>query len=176
VIPAFDKATDDRRLREKWPIVSGPVDTIIFEGWCVGALPQPEESLLKPVNDLESSEDPAGTWRAAVNQALAGEYQKLFSLIDVLLLLKVDRMERIFAWRHLQELKLARKAAEAEIAASDLRIMSPVQINRFVMHYERLTRHILTEMPQRADIVLSLDETHNPATVQINKPLARPPS
>ena len=173
VIPVFDKATDDRRPRETWPVVSGPVDTIIFEGWCVGALPQPEESLLQPVNDLESSEDPAGTWRAAANQALAGEYQTLFSLIDVLLLLKVDRMERIFAWRHLQERKLARKAAEAEIAPSDLRIMSHAQINRFVMHYERLTRHIMSEMPPRADIVFFVDETHGPAALQINKPLLR---
>src|SRR4030095_4924160 len=98
-----------------WPIASGPVDTIIFEGWCIGALPQPQASLLNPVNELESGEDPAGTWRTAVNQALAGEYQKLFSLIDVLLLLKVDRLERVFAWRRLQERKLARTAVDAGI-------------------------------------------------------------
>jgi D-glycerate 3-kinase len=175
-IPAFDKATDDRCSRETWPIASGPVDTIIFEGWCVGARPQPEASLRNPVNELESSEDQAGTWRAAVNQALAGEYQKLFSLIDVLLLLKVDRLERVFAWRRLQERKLARRAVDAGTPERDLHVMSPAQVNRFVMHYERLTRHILAEMPQRADIVFSLDETHNPATVQINKPVVRPPS
>ncbi len=173
-IPAFNKATDDRHAQETWPTVSGPADTIIFEGWCVGALPQPQESLLQPVNDLERKEDPSATWRSAANQALAEEYQKLFSLIDVLLLLKVDEMEKVFAWRHLQERKLAKKAAAAGIAARDLRVMSPAQVNRFVMHYERLTRHILAEMPQRADIAFFLDETHSPATVQINKPLVRP--
>ena len=172
-IPAFDKATDDRRSRETWPSVSGPVDTIIFEGWCTGALPQPEASLLDPVNKLESDEDPAGTWRAAVNQALAGEYQKLFSLIDVLLLLKVDRLERVFAWRRLQERKLARRAVDAGVPERDLRVMSPAQVSRFVMHYERLTRHILNEMPPRADIVFFVDETHSPAALQINKPLLR---
>ena len=172
-VPAFDKATDDRRSRETWPIASGPVDTIIFEGWCVGARPQPEAALLNPVNELESSEDQTGTWRSAVNRALAGEYQKLFSLIDVLLLLKIDRLERVFQWRHLQERKLARRAVDAGIPARDLRVMSPTQVSRFVMHYERLTCHILSEMPPRADVVFFVDESHSPASVQINKPLLR---
>ena len=171
VIPAFDKATDDRRSRETWPIASGPVDTIIFEGWCVGARPQPEALLLNPVNELENSEDQAGIWRTAVNQALAGEYQKLFSLIDVLLLLKIDRLERVFQWRRLQERKLAHAAVDAGIPEKDRRVMSPAQVSRFVMHYERLTCHILSEMPPRADMVFFVDESHSPASVQINKPL-----
>ena len=29
---------------------------------------------------------------------------------------------------------------------------------RFVSHYERLTRHILAEMPERADLVLRLNK------------------
>jgi len=44
-------------------------------------------------------------------------------------------------------------------------------VDRFVMHYERLTRHILAEMPGRADIVLDLDESHSAARVHINKPI-----
>jgi hypothetical protein len=39
------------------------------------------------------------------------------------------------------------------------------------MHYERLTRHILIEMPRRADLAFFLDKTHNPSKVLINKPL-----
>ena len=31
------------------------------------------------------------------------------------------------------------------------------ELRRFIMHYERLTRHILSEMPGRADVVLRLD-------------------
>ena len=34
-------------------------------------------------------------------------------------------------------------------------IMNKNQIKNFVMHYERLTRHILDEMPDQADIVIS---------------------
>lgn len=32
--------------------------------------------------------------------------------------------------------------------------MTKDQIKNFVMHYERLTRHILDEMPDQADIVI----------------------
>ncbi|MGH8257484.1 MAG: kinase, partial [Steroidobacteraceae bacterium] len=32
---------------------------------------------------------------------------------------------------------------------------------RFVMHYERLTRHILAEMPGRADVLVTLDARRN---------------
>jgi len=35
--------------------------------------------------------------------------------------------------------------------------MTTADISRFISHYERLTRHILAEMPERADIVMFLD-------------------
>jgi D-glycerate 3-kinase len=34
--------------------------------------------------------------------------------------------------------------------------MDETALDRFVQHYERLTRHILAEMPGRADLVLRL--------------------
>ncbi len=46
-------------------------------------------------------QDTSGAWRTGVNQALAGDYQQLFGLIDVLLMLKIDSMERVFEWRRL---------------------------------------------------------------------------
>jgi D-glycerate 3-kinase len=36
--------------------------------------------------------------------------------------------------------------------------MAGQTIDRFVQHFERLTRHILAEMPARAELVLRLDE------------------
>lgn len=170
-IPVFDKARDDRQPRLTWPSCSGPVDVIIFEGWCVGALPQSDQALATPINDLEREEDADGAWRTAVNRALAQDYQRLFALIDVLLMIKVDSMERVFEWRHLQEHKLAKKATEVGLSMRELRIMSDHDLNRFIMHFERITRHMLVEMPQRADLVLSLDPTHQPAKVLINKPI-----
>ena len=39
-------------------------------------------------------------------------------------------------------------------------ILSQDQIIRFVNHFERLTRHTLEEMPERADVVLHLAGNH----------------
>jgi D-glycerate 3-kinase len=38
--------------------------------------------------------------------------------------------------------------------------MDAAAIRRFVMHYERLTRHNLAELPARADVTLSLNDDH----------------
>ena len=35
------------------------------------------------------------------------------------------------------------------------------ETKRFILHYERLTREILREMPSRADVVVELDERRN---------------
>jgi D-glycerate 3-kinase len=35
--------------------------------------------------------------------------------------------------------------------------MDAAAVAAFIQHYERLTRHILTEMPGRADLTLYLD-------------------
>ena len=170
-IPVFDKARDDRQPRSTWPVCSGRLDVIIFEGWCVGACPQSEKALVTPANRLEREEDADGAWRTGVNQALAGDYQELFGLIDVLLMLKVDGMERVFEWRRLQEHKLAAEAAQAGIDMTELQIMSDPELDRFIMHYERLTKHILDELPRRADIVFFLDQSHDVGRLAINQPI-----
>lgn len=164
-LPVFDKATDTRLAPERWRRHRGPVSTLLFEGWCVGAVPETEAALRAPVNVLEREEDRDGAWRRAVNARLADDYQELFGLIDVLILLRVEGMHRVFEWRRLQE----RKLAAADTGGAGTRIMSDAQVDRFVMHYERLTRHILAEMPGRADIVLDLDGSHSAARVHINK-------
>lgn len=169
-MPVFDKAMDTRLARNHWRQQQAPVDSVLFEGWCVGAAPENEAALREPVNDLERDEDADGVWRRTVNNRLRGDYRQLFALIDVLILLRVDGMERVFEWRRLQEHKLA-AAAAATPGGGDTRIMSDRQVHRFIMHYERLTRHILAEMPARADLVFDIDASHGAARVHVNKPL-----
>lgn len=172
MLPVFDKAVDTRLPPDKWKRHRGSVDTLLFEGWCVGAVPESDAALIDPINRLESEEDPGGIWRRTVNEHLHGDYQRLFALIDVLILLRVDGMHRVFEWRRLQEHKLADAVTSAD--GMDTRIMTDEQVDRFIMHYERLTRHILTEMPARADIVFDLDESHSAAGVHINNPIGDP--
>jgi D-glycerate 3-kinase len=153
-LPAFDKATDDRRPSDTWRHTTGPVDVVLFEGWCVGARPQASAALAAPVNALEAEEDPTGRWRACIDSALAGPYQTLFARLDRLILLKPPGFDIVYAWRAEQEAKLAAQLDAAPQAGRSA--MSPDEVRRFVMHYERLTRRILAEMPARADIVVAL--------------------
>jgi len=170
-LPLFDKARDDRAHPTDWPVFEGRPDIIILEGWFVGAMPEDEAVLGAPINALERDEDADGRWRRQVNAALKTDYQVLFDRLDVLLLLKVESMKKVFTWRRLQERKLALKVA-SDSENNDLRVMTKKEVDRFIMHYERLTRHILQEMPSRADIVFKIDDTHNPAAVVINRPIS----
>ncbi|EJU11491.1 cytosolic protein [Sphingomonas sp. LH128] len=147
-LPRFDKARDEPAPQGDG--VPADLDLLIFEGWCVGARPQDAGALAVPVNALELEEDPQGTWRGHVNTALAGPYADLFARIDRLVLLAAPGFEVVRGWRGQQEDALRAREAEGT------QVMDEAALDRFVQHYERLTRDILTEMPGRADLVLCL--------------------
>jgi D-glycerate 3-kinase len=128
---------------------------VIFEGWCVGARPQSDEALATPINALERDEDADGRWRGYVNGKLAQDYGSLFGLIDMLVFLRAPSFECVYDWRKKQERKLADKVRHTGGAT---RIMNDAELKRFIMHYERLTRHILSTMPGYADVVFELNE------------------
>ena len=150
-IPRFDKGSDDRKVESQWDVATGPVDVILFEGWCVGSVPEPEAALADPVNALEHNEDPDGRWRRYVNAALGGDYQTLFARIDLFVLLQAPSFVVVEGWRLEQEAKL-RKAAPDGAG-----VMSEAQVRRFVAHYKRITRWLMAEAPARADLVIRLD-------------------
>ena len=159
-VPAFDKERDDRRPPEAWPVVQAPVSVVILEGWCVGAWPQDPALLTQPINALERDEDPAAVWRNHVNIALAGDYRALFGPIELQVLLRAPSFDVVYGWRLEQEHKLRDRV---NAAGGDLtRVMSDAAVSRFISHYERVTRHILAEMPSRADIVIELDPARTP--------------
>jgi D-glycerate 3-kinase len=157
-MPRFDKAEDTRAKAETWPRVAAPVDVVLLEGWCVGAIPQAEAALVEPVNALERDEDAGGTWRRYVNDRLKGDYAGLFGRIDILALLKAPSFEVVYGWRSLQETKLAERVKREGLTGT--KVMDAAQIRRFLMFYQRLTEWILEEMPDRAAILMPLDEHH----------------
>lgn len=154
-LPSFDKAIDDRRPRGHWVSVETPVDIVLFEGWCVGALAQRACELDQPVNALEREEDQDGTWRHYANRALATTYQVLFEKIDLLVLLAAPSFDHVYQWRLQQERELRKSVATRHGSSS--KIMEDHDVVRFIGHYERLTRHILAEMPARADVIVAVD-------------------
>ena len=156
-LPRFDKAIDDRAPESTWPRVTG-ARLAIFEGWCVGARPQPAAALTAPVNALEAEDDPDGRWRKAVNDALGGGYQDLFGRIDLLALLRPPSFEAVLGWRLEQEHKLRARTGGG---------MTDAGIDRFIQHYERLSRWIDVDMPARADVVAQLDAARRPLSVRL---------
>lgn len=156
VLPRFDKSIDELEPQDRWERVGGPVDVLIFEGWCVGARAQPKAALADPVNALEAECDPDSVWRRTVNAALAEDYAALFARIDRLVMLAAPGFEVVERWRTQQEHDLRRRL---DVSGEEgARVMSDAEISTFVQHYERLTRHILADMPDHADLVLRIDE------------------
>jgi D-glycerate 3-kinase len=164
-VPCFNKAEDDRAPAGAWPRIASPVDVVLFEGWCVGSLPQADADLIEPINSLEREEDRDGFWRRYVNAELKDGYHRLFGRIDVLVMLKAPSFDTVYGWRSLQEKKLSDKVKSQGLTGT--RIMGPEEIRRFLMFYQRLTEWILREMPHRAEILIPLDEDHRLLGVQI---------
>ena len=154
-IPRFDKAIDDRANAAHWPVVSGSVDLIILEGWCVGSQAVPDAALEEPVNALERDEDKNFVWRSYANEQLRTRYAPIYALLDALVFLKAPSFDAILRWRLEQEEKLA-AISESDSAG----LMKRDQIERFILFYERITRANLEMLASDAEIVFELDESH----------------
>lgn len=154
-IPAFDKVSDDRLPEDQWHQITGPVDLVLFEGWCVGTQAASEDSLQKPINELEEKEDVDGSWRTWVNHQLKEPYKDWFAQINWLIMLKVPGMDAVLNWRGQQEVE-NKKATKG---SSD-RSLDEAGLKRFIQHYERLTENALTQLPEVADLVLELNSAH----------------
>lgn len=155
-LPRFDKSRDDRAAETEWPLVGGPVDLIILEGWCVGSVAETTAALETSVNDLESKRDPDGRWRRYVNSRLTSDYAQVFSRLDALVFLRAPSFEAVYRWRLEQEHKLA-----ASVPAAAPGIMDDGQVAEFIQYFERITRHNLSELATSANVVLEFDERHN---------------
>lgn len=158
-LPRFDKAIDDRADESRWPVVKGPIDLVILEGWCVGTMAQQDAELEDPINDLEREQDPDGAWRYYVNNRLKANYERIFDRLDFLVFIRAPSFDAILRWRLEQEEKLAHVSPEGSSG-----LMNREQIERFLQFYERLTRANLVALPNSADLVFSLDDTHSIST------------
>ena len=155
-LPRFDKAADDRADEAAWPVIEGPVDLVILEGWCVGSIAEADADLEKPVNELEANADTDGRWRRYVNDRLASDYAEIFAELDALVSLQAPGFEAILRWRVEQERKLAASAGTDAPG-----VMAVDQVRDFVRYFERITRNNLRTVRSNADIVLELDEYHD---------------
>ena len=155
-VPIFDKGEDDRGYRSQ---EVGPATVILCEGWCWGAIPEPEQRLLTPLNELERIQDTNGLWRRYVNEQLAA-YQSVFHS-DAQIFFMAPSVEAIVRWRFQQEVELLKRSGGSKI-------MTEIEVRSFVTYYERVTLWMLEEMPFRASVAVSLDENHSVREVVAN--------
>jgi len=157
-IPSFSKILDMHHPKKDWRKYKGRPNFIFFDAWCGGAKPIPNSKWRPPLNKLEKEKDPEQVWAKWSNNELAGDYQKLFNRFDKLIFIQVEKMKNVYENRWLQEKNMSKGIKDKKLLKN---IMNKNQIKKFVMHYERLTRHILDEMPNQADIVITREDKSN---------------
>ena len=152
--PKFDKSTDDRFKKKYWNNIRKKPEIVILEGWCVGAKPQSNILIKKPINILEKQEDENFIWRKYVNEKLKREYKNLFAKIDHFIFMKIPNFNMVFKWRLLQEKKLRKKSN------LNKKIMDFQEIKRFIMFYQRITLQMIKDLSKSASVVVFLKKNH----------------
>jgi len=153
-LPKFAKEHDDRLKKKYWFNIKQKPEIVILEGWCVGAKPQSNSLISKPINILEKYEDKNLKWRKYTNEKLKKEYKKLFAMIDHLIFMKIPNYNMVFKWRVLQEKKLKKKTY------LNKKIMTYNEIKRFIMFYERITLQMMKDLSKSASVVMHLKKNH----------------
>ena len=155
-LPAFNKSIDDRFNKKKWYDLKIRPDVIIFEGWCVGAKSEKNNSLKKTINSMEKIKDQKQIWRKYVNQQLKLKYKNLYSQLDCLIYLKAKNFSLLQKWR----LKQERKLWLSSKSKSNLKIMSKGDVISFMQTYQRITQNMFRYMPKYASIIFNLNSNH----------------
>ena len=155
-LPTFNKAIDDRYNKKYWYDLKKKPDVIIFEGWCVGAKPEGNNSLNKKINLMEKNKDKKMIWRKYVNQQLKLKYKKLYSQLNCLIYLKAKNFSLLQKWRLKQERKLLVNSKKN----SKLKIMNKEDVLSFMQTYQRITQNMFKNMPQYASVIINLNSNH----------------
>jgi D-glycerate 3-kinase len=166
-IPRFDKGRDTRLPPSRWRRVTSPPELIFLEGWCIGVPAEARAALAHPVNSLERTDDADARWRKWVNARLDADYAALWRRLDALIVLAAPGLGVVSKWRDEPERLLRQRGAP--------RAMSRATLRRFLMHYERLSRHALRALPALADIVVALDASRRVEEIRASAPARRRP-
>jgi len=153
-LPTFNKAIDDRYDKKKWYDLKKRPDVIIFEGWCVGAKSEKNETLKKTINSMEKVKDQKQVWRKYVNDQLKSKYKNLYSQLNCLIYLKATNFNLLQKWRLKQERKLWVKSKVKS------KIMSKRDVLNFMQTYQRITQNMFKNTPKYASIILNLNNNH----------------
>ncbi|EFJ45240.1 hypothetical protein VOLCADRAFT_94435 [Volvox carteri f. nagariensis] len=159
-VPRYDKSAfgglGDRADPSTWPVVSGPLDVVLFEGWMSGFAP------LEP--SAAEAVEPA---LAAVNEQLRSYRTTWDELVDSWLVIRIGDPQWVYKWR-LQ--------AEERMKAGGKPGMSAEQIadfvSRFMPAYTAYLPGLYTRGPTTArhgrTLVIEVDQNRSPLAQQPN--------
>lgn len=120
-IPSFDKGAfggeGDRLPRSNWPKFEGPIDVVVFEGWCLGFAPLSSHGIKeRRARAKQNSAKDSGARRATLTlhaqhhlehmDAALARYCNGFmgpQYLDVLIQLDTTCLENVYRWRLGQE-------------------------------------------------------------------------
>jgi len=176
-IPRFDKSLannqGDRVAESGWLEVSEAQDVVLFEGWNVGEAPFPEDladERFEKIRDAEGFRAWQDHYVAALADTEQG-YAALFSRLDDLVMIRIHAFAEVYANREKAEAKLRQRIARHERdgkPTAGMSAMTKAEVRAFVDHYEPWTRHMLEEMPARADLVLWMGPGHQITRITAN--------
>lgn len=135
-LPVFDKLTDERMPENAWRLWEGRPAAIVIEGWLMGVLPDAASSAEAPINAVERHPEAPG-WLRHQEEVLAGAYAALWDLADGYFHIQAPGFECVRDWRLQQEAGLwTAKGSPMPAERRDW-------VDRFIQHYERLTRRMI---------------------------------
>ena len=155
-LPIFNKAIDDRFSKKHWYDLKKKPDVIIFEGWCVGAKSEKNNTLKKTINSMEKTKDQKQIWRKYGNAQLKSKYKKLYSQLNCLIYLKAKDFSLLQKWRLKQERKLWVKSKKN----LNTKIMSKDNVLIFMQTYQRVTQNMFKYTPKYASVIINLNSNH----------------
>ena len=142
-VPRFSKLMDDREPSDQWWSTRGPIDVILWEGFCISSQAQSNDEITVPVNRLESEQDPNCIWREFVNEQIK-RMQLSFDWIDRLIYLSVDTFSEVIANRARTEITMKNKL-------TNYTPMNQQSLACFLMQYQRMFQSQQSRLPKVAD-------------------------
>ena len=148
IIPVFDKLSDDLTKKK---ISINKADILLLEGWCCGCLPIDNKYLFKNINKLETDLDKNNIWRNFYNNKLQNDYKKIFKLFDLKIYMEPPSFKYVYKWRANQERRNLSKSVNKKY-------MNKKQLDKFIQHYEKITKWMMKTMPAEADMLIKVNK------------------
>ena len=110
---------------------------------------------------MERKFDKSFKWRNFYNKKLKNEYQSLFNLFDIKIFMKAPSFKYVLNWRLKQE-----KNNKSKL--DNVKKMNINEIKIFIQHYEKITKWMLKNSNNFADLIIKIDKKQNITSVKKN--------